>query len=198
MLLQTSPGVEDLLRQTMAANLAVALDAAAIAGPGTGNQPTGILSTSGIGSVAGGTNGGALTYSNVADLQGQVADVNAEMGGSMAFVSNTKVRRAAAKLLDSQNRPLGLPTIFQGLPTAFSNVVPSNLTKGTASGICSALVYGNWSDLLIGLWSELDVLVNPFESTAYTKGNVQVRAMMTCDIAVRHPASFAAILDILA
>ena len=84
------------------------------------------------------------------------------------------------------------------MPNAFSNVVPSNLTKGTASGICSALVYGNWSELLIGLWSELDVLVNPYSETAYSKGNVQVRAMMTVDIAVRHPASFAAILDLLA
>jgi HK97 family phage major capsid protein len=198
MLLQTaSPGVEDLLRSTMAANLALALDAAAISGPGTGNAPTGILSQSGIGSVAMGTNGAALTYAAVADLQGAVADVNAETG-SVAFLSNTKVRRAAAKIVDSQARPLGLPVVFQNLPTAWTNLVPATLTKGSSSGDCSALIYGNWSDLLIGLWSELDVLVNPFESTAYSKGNVQVRAMMTCDIAVRHAASFAAILDVLA
>ena len=197
MLIQTnSPGVEDLLRQTMAANLAVALDTAAISGPGTGNQPTGILSQSGIGSVAMGTNGGALTFAAAADLQGAVADVNAEMG-SMAYLSNTKVRRAAAKITDSQARPLGLPVIFQGMPTAWTNLVPSTGTKGSGTGL-STLIYGNFGDLLIGLWSELDVLVNPFESTAYSKGNIQVRAMMTCDIAIRHPASFAAITDIVA
>jgi hypothetical protein len=48
------------------------------------------------------------------------------------------------------------------------------------------------------VWSELDILVNPFESAAYSKGNVQIRAMVTVDIAVRHPESFAAITDIVA
>lgn len=197
MLMQPSVDVEQLMRRDFATVLAQTLDLAAIAGTGSSNQPTGILATSGIGSVASGTNGAALTFDNVADLQGQVADDNAEMG-TMAFATNTKVRRAAAKLKDSQNRPLGLATVFQGMPVGFSNNVPSNLTKGTASGICSALIYGNWSDLLIGLWSELDLLVNPYETTAYSKGNVQIRGMMTVDIQVRHPESFAAIKDILA
>jgi HK97 family phage major capsid protein len=197
LLLQSSPDVEQLVRGIMGAVLAQSLDAAAIAGLGSSNQPTGILHTSGIGSVALGTNGAALAYDNVADLQGQVADANAE-GASLAFLSNTKVRRAIAKLKDSQNRPLGMAVVLQNQPAAWTNNVPSNLTKGTSSGICSAMIYGNWSDLLIGLWSEIDVLVNPYESTAYSKGNVQVRAMTTCDISVRHPESFAAIQDILA
>jgi hypothetical protein len=86
--------------------------------------------------------------------------------------------------------------VFPGAPAAFSNVVPSNLTKGTASGVCSALIYGDWSNLILGYWSELDILVNPFEATAYAKGNVQVRGMLTMDVAVRHAASFAAIQDL--
>ncbi len=197
MLLQSSADVEQLLRADLAMVLAQALDQAAISGLGSSNQPRGILNTSGIGSVAMGTNGAAITTDAVADLIGQVADVNAEMG-ALGFLTNTKVRRSASKLKDTTNRPLGLDTVFQSLPRTFSNNVPSNLTKGTSSGVCSALIYGNWSDLLIGLWSELDILVNPYESTAYSKGNVQIRAMMTVDISVRHPQSFAAIQDILA
>lgn len=196
MLMQASPDVEALVRADFAAVLAETLDAAAIAGTGTGNQPRGVLNTPGIGSVAMGTNGGALTYDAVADLMGAVADANAE-AGSLAFVTNTRVRRAASKLKDAQNRPYGLDTVFQGMPRAFTNIVPANLTKGTGTNL-SALIYGNWSDLLLGLWSELDLLVNPYEAAAYAKGNVQVRAMMTVDIAVRHPESFAAITDIVA
>jgi HK97 family phage major capsid protein len=195
LLLQSSPDVEQLLRSDMALVLAETLDAAAVRGTGSSNQPRGILNTSGIGSVAMGTNGAALTFDAVADLMGTVEDANAEGTG---FLTNTKVRRAAAKLKDTTNQPLGLTTVFQGQTPAISNIVPSNLTKGTASGICSALIYGNWPDLLIGMWSELDILVNPYESTAYSKGNVQVRAMMTVDIAVRQAASFGAIQDILA
>lgn len=197
MLLQSSPDIEQLIRGMLAQVLAQALDLAAIAGPGSGNAPLGILGTSGIGSVAMGTDGAAITFDKVADLMGAVADANAE-SGRLAFVTNTKVRRAVAKLKDSQNRPLGADAVFQQMPRLFSNNVPSNLVKGTSGTACSAMLYGNWSDLLIGLWSEIDVLVNPYESTAYAKGNVQVRAMTTADISVRHPASFAAIQDILA
>ncbi|MGE0417562.1 MAG: phage major capsid protein [Acetobacteraceae bacterium] len=197
LLLQSSPDVEQLIRGMLAQVLAQALDAAAVAGSGSSNQPLGVLGTSGIGSVAMGTNGGAITFDAVQDLIGAVADANAE-AGALAFLTNTKVRRAVNKLKDSQNRPLGADTVFAGMPRLFTNNVPATLTKGTSSGVCSALIYGDWSDLLIGLWSEVDVLVNPYESTAYSKGNVQVRAMTTADISVRHAASFAAIQDILA
>ncbi|WP_160122435.1 phage major capsid protein [Rhodovarius lipocyclicus] len=191
---QSSPDVEALARNDMAQVLAETLDGAAINGSGSGAQPRGILNTSGIGSVALGTNGGALTLDAVSDLMGQLDDANASGTG---FLTNTKVVRAARKLKDGQDRPYGLSVVFQGSPPAVSNNVPSNLTKGTGTGL-SPLIYGNWSDLLIGMWSELDILVNPYESTAYAKGNVQIRAMLTCDIAVRHPQSFAAITDIIA
>jgi len=98
---------------------------------------------------------------------------------------------------DGQGNPLGVEVMFQGLTPTITNNVPSNLTKGTGTGL-SPVFYGNWSDLLIGVWSELDILVNPYEATAYAKGNVQIRAMMTLDLAVRHPESFAAIKDVLA
>jgi HK97 family phage major capsid protein len=197
MLLQSSPDIESIVRGDLAAVLAQTLDNAAINGTGASNQPRGILNTAGIGNVAMGTNGLALTYACMADLMGTVADANAETG-SLSYLTNTKVRRAAAKLVDSQGRPLGTDVVFQGAPRAFTNNVPANLTKGTSSGICSAAIWANWADLLIGVWSELDILVNPYESTAYPKGNVQVRAMLTCDVSVRHPESFGAILDILA
>lgn len=196
MILQASPDVEQLCRQDMALVLAEMLDAAAITGTGTNNQPLGILNTPGIGTVAMGTNGGTVTYDALADLVGQVDDANAT-GGSMAFLTNTKVRRSVAKIKDTAGNPLGLPVVFQGANVAYSNIVPGNLSKGTGNNL-SAVIYGNWSDLLIGVWSELDILVNPYESTAYSKGNVSIRAMMTVDVAVRHPESFAAIKDAVA
>lgn len=196
MIQQASPDVEELARNDMALTLAELLDAAAIAGTGTNNQPRGILHTSGIGSVSIGTNGGSITYDALADLMGMVEDANAA-GGSMGFLTTTKVRRQIAKLKDTAGNPLGVPVAFQGATTAFSNIVPATGTKGTGTGL-AAVIYGNWSDLLTGVWSELDILVNPYESVAYSKGNVSIRAMMTVDIAVRHPESFAAITDVAA
>lgn len=196
MLQQPSLDVEQLVRNDFAMILAAAVDRAAINGSGSGAEPRGILNVSGIGAVALGTNGAALGIDNTADLIGAVhnADV-AET--SRGFLTTPKVRTAAMKLKDSQNRPYGVPAVFQGERVEFSNNVPSNLTKGSGTNL-SAVIYGNWADLLIGYWSAFDLLVNPYESTAYSKGNVQIRAMLTCDVATRYAASFAAIKDAVA
>jgi hypothetical protein len=52
--------------------------------------------------------------------------------------------------------------------------------------------------MLIGLWSALDILVNPYEATAYSKGNVMVRALATADIALRNPQAFVKATGVLA
>jgi hypothetical protein len=73
--------------------------------------------------------------------------------------------------------------------------VPSNLTKGTSAGVCSAIILGNWSDLIIGQWGGLDILVDPY--TGATAGTHRVVALQDVDIAVRRVASFVAIMDAL-
>ena len=76
-----------------------------------------------------------------------------------------------------------------------SNNVPSNLTKGSGTNL-SAVIYGNFADLLIGLYGTLEILVDPY--TDFAKGTTGVRALQTIDIAVRHAESFAAMQDAIA
>ena len=64
MVLQSSPAIEEILRDDFAALLAEALDKAAIQGGGT-NEPTGILATCGVGDVSGGAAGAAPTWANI-------------------------------------------------------------------------------------------------------------------------------------
>lgn len=92
-----------------------------------------------------------------------------------------------------QPRPSAEPGSLASYPLLTSTLVPTTLGAGSDK---TALVLGDWSELMIGYWSELDILVNPYESSAYSKGNVQVRAMATCDVAVRHPEAFCAAVDI--
>ena len=79
------------------------------------------------------------------------------------------------------------------LPAYFSNQVPINATPTPDT---LRLILGDWSQVLLGIWSEVDILVNPFDSTAYARGGVLVRAMSTVDIAVRHPTAFVHAADI--
>lgn len=200
MLQQSTPDIESLVRADLAQVLARTLDAAAIAGTG-GIQPTGILNTTGIGSAAIGANGGPITWGAVLSLIEQV-ELGNVMDDSRAFLGNPKIKAQAMQTLKApaaygSQFIMDTPDKMGGYDYRQSNLVPSNGTKGTGTGL-STLIYGNWSDLILGLWSELDILVNPYADSVYTSGNVAVRAMMTCDIAVRHPQSFAALTDIAA
>lgn len=199
LLLQASLDVERLVKNDLAEALATAIDVAAINGSGTPPIPRGILQTTGIGDVAGGTNGLAPTWTHMVALESALANANADRG-SLGYLTNSKVRgklKTVEKVAttgafvwgDSAASPLN------GYRADVSNNVPSNLTKGTSSGVCSAIIFGNWDDLLIGLWSGVDLLVDQF--TLGTSGGVRVVAFQDCDIAIRHPESFAAMLDAL-
>ncbi|WP_028317472.1 phage major capsid protein [Desulfobulbus elongatus] len=201
-LLQASIDMEQFVRQDLGKILALGVDLAAINGTGTNNQPLGILNTSGIGVVAGGENGAAPSHGDMVGLWAQIANDNAD-AGNMAFLTNSKV---CAKLMTVdkgtdtgefviQNLP-GQDgfTLAAGMRCGISNQVPSNLTKGTATD-CSAIICGNWADLLIGMWGGLDIIVDPYSDSA--SGKVHVTAFLSFDVAVRHPESFAAMLDAL-
>jgi HK97 family phage major capsid protein len=89
----------------------------------------------------------------------------------------------------------GNDTPLNGYPAYVTSQVRSNLDKGTSTGVCSAIFFGNWNDLLIGMWGALDILVDPYSNS--TSGTVRIVAFQDVDIAVRHPESFAAMLDAL-
>jgi HK97 family phage major capsid protein/HK97 family phage prohead protease len=198
LLLQSSIDVETFVRNDLATVLALEIDRAAIHGSGSSNQPTGILATSGIGSVAGGTNGAAPTWANIIALETEVAQDNADLG-SLNYLTNTKVR---GKLKGTfTNSTYGEAPVFgqdgrmNGYNAAITNQVSSALTKGSSSGVCSAIIFGNFADLIVGMWGSLDLMVDPY--TASTSGTVRVVALQDLDIAVRHPESFSAMLDAL-
>ena len=202
--LQATPDLEQLVRNDLTQQLAAAIDLACINGSGSSNQPTGILNTSGVNSVAGGTNGATITYDHLADLIAAVSQDNADAGRT-GFLTNNQVLTKLLKTKDSDGNYLlgpgsmqaGAPATLWGRRCEISQQVPSNLTKGSASGTCSAVIYGNWADLIVAQWgSPLDILVNPYGS-AFNAGNVEIRALSTLDIGVRHPESFGVMKDAL-
>lgn len=196
--LQSSLNVESLVRNDLAAGIATELDRVGVNGSGSSNQPTGVLNTSGIGDVAGGTNGLAPTWAHIIELETDVAVANADIGG-LAYYTNAKVR---GKLKGTEKASSTAQYIWSdgstplnGYRAVVSNQVPSTLTKGTSSGVCSAILFGNWADVLIGLWSGIDLLVDPY--TGSSAGTVRVTAFQDCDVAVRHAESFSAMKDAL-
>ena len=198
LLRQTSFDVEaDLLNKITDAH-AQLLEKAAINGSGSDGEPTGILNTTGIGSVAMGTNGGAIDWKHIVALETEVNSKNANRG-RMAYLSNAKVNgvlkvtemaTGTARFLLSNEAP----KILNGYPFDWTNLVPSTLTKGTATSKCSALIFGNFQDLYIGQWGGIDIVVDPY--TGARNGEIIITLNAWNDIKVVEPKSFAAIVDI--
>ena len=198
LLRQTSFDVEaDLLNKITDAH-AQLLEKAAINGSGSDGEPTGILNTTGIGSVAMGTNGGAIDWKHIVALETEVNSKNANRG-RMAYLSNAKVNgvlkvteiaTGTARFLLSNEAP----KILNGYPFDWTNLVPSTLTKGTATSKCSALIFGNFQDLYIGQWGGIDIVVDPY--TGARNGEIIITLNAWNDIKVVEHKRFAAIVDI--
>jgi HK97 family phage major capsid protein/HK97 family phage prohead protease len=198
LLIQSSIDVENFVQGDLARVLGLAIQAAAISGGGA-NEPTGILATAGIGSVVGGTDGGAPTWAHIVELETDVSVANADVG-TLAYLTNAKVRgklKTTEKFAGTNGNPVWADgaTPLNGYQAAVTNAVPSNLTKGLAAGTCSAIVFGNFADLIIGMWSGLDLMVDPYSLS--TSGAVRVVALQDVDVAIRHAESFSAMLDAL-
>jgi HK97 family phage major capsid protein len=187
MLQQTSPDIEMLVRKDFAAELALAIDRVAIAGGGS-NEPSGILEHS--------TNTSSMTTPTWAGLLAMIEAVeldNAD-GGRLGWATNPSlVRKLRSTLKVTGDAGAGFlmddSATLAGYALASSNLVPSAHTNSPAE-LTSTLIYGDWSSLMLGYWSSFEILVNPYEATAYSKGNVQVRGMITADVDLRHDESF--------
>ncbi len=192
---QSAYNVEQLIRGLFINSMYVTLEKAIIAG--AVNGPTGILATSGIGNVAGGTNGAAPTLANMLALIKEVAAGNADFG-SLAYA----VSPAGRWKLQSTARETGhpervwatdVPDQLLGYKAFVSTAVPDNLTKGNQSEVCSALLFGNWQELIIAQFGALDVLVDPYTVGIGNKTRIVLNGFF--DSAVKHAASFAAMKD---
>lgn len=198
--------LEQTVREDLAAIFALAIDSAALNGGGS-NQPSGILQHTGIGSVTLGANGATITYGKIVDLETAVANANGDIG-PMAYVTTPNQRGILKKtaMLDttysdtpvwgSQPDGGGVPQgVMNGYRAWATKQVPSNLTKGTSTTVCSAIIFGNFENVLIGEWGAFDVLVDPY--TLAGQAMMKVVASQFVDVAIRQYAAFAAIKDAL-
>lgn len=187
LIMQGSPDVEQLVRDDFAFIIAQAIDAALIKGGGV-NEPSGVLSTAGTqtASLA------ALNWAAVLAMKLMAETVNAD---AVNWVMSPKAAAQFAGIEKAANTGIylmGDDGKIAGLPAYSTNQVP-NQAGVPDTGIA---ILGDWSQVMLGIWSEIDILVNPYAETPYRRGGVLVRAMSTVDIAVRHPEAFVVADDV--
>lgn len=198
MLLQSSPDIETLIRQDFAASMAVALDSAALIGGGS-NEPDGIITQliagPGLGTL------GTPSWSEVLGMIASIELANAATGRLGWAVNPRAVQtlRSTVKVAygspETQDAGAGFLMDGPNSLAGYTALSTTSLPQSLGSPDPGAAIFGDWSSLLIGLWSGVDILANPY-GTGFDKGNTHVRGLLTADVAVRHIESFTAATDI--
>jgi HK97 family phage major capsid protein/HK97 family phage prohead protease len=176
LMLQSSIDVENMVRNDLATVLALKIDLAGLYGTGSNSEPLGLKLTTGVGTedFAAAT----PTFTEVVALESDVATANALMG-SPVYLMNAAMRGGLkTKAKDAGS---GLFVMEGDLVNGYRGVLSNQVATGD-------LWFGNFADLIIGYFSGLDLMVDPY--THSTSGTVRVVAMQDVDIAVRHPESF--------
>lgn len=199
-LIQAAMSIEGMVREDLLMSAAVDIQDQWMNGSGSAPNMRGIRNTSGIGSVAAGTNGLAPAWSHFVDLESACANANAEPDQFSGYVINTKTRGALKKTQKATNLPFIWDNGEQplnGYRAAVTNSMPSNLTKGTSTTIASSAVFGSdFSMSVLGFFGAPDVTVDPFSLA--TTGQVRVTLNQYADHGVRIAACFASCDDLLA
>lgn len=180
LLIQSSLDVEALIRDDLAQAIALAIDLGALSGSGSSGQPTGIKNTSGINTVDFGTAPDLVpTFAQVVEMETKVAEDNALLG-NLAYIMGAAMY-GALKTTEKATNTAQFVVEPGGTINGYRAIVSNQAAAGDA-------YFGNFADLLVGMFGGLDIVVDPY--TASTSGTVRVVALQSCDVAVRNAVSF--------
>lgn len=178
LMLQSSPAADALVMNDLARVLALAIDLAALEGSGASGQPTGISQTAGIGSVT----GTSIDYAKVLEFQTDVAGGNA-LAANCAYVTTPSVAALLKQRVafSSTASPLWEGGILDGNMQGFRAVATNSVTA-------ASMVFGDFSQVVIGEWGMLELALNPYANFAAAISGI--RAIQTVDIGIRQAGAF--------
>jgi HK97 family phage major capsid protein len=201
------PGTEAMIRRDLAQALASAMDYSFLTGQGGRHHPIGLLNWTGIGAVTGGTDGAAPAFEHLVALESELAAANLD-AGRLAYLTNSDVRGKLKRTPQHATANVGGwcweaypgqadPTVgmVNGYPAHVSNLVPSNLDKGSSTGVCSAIIFADWAKVVVGLFGALRLIVDPYSGSK--RGRVRLVAFLDADMVVRQAGAVAAMQDVL-
>lgn len=212
LLVQASIDVEAMTRESIAAAHALAWDLAALHGTGQNNQPLGIynqpnVSTVDFSNASYGDGSDHIAYTGVVQMESVVATANALLG-ALGFLTTPGIAGDAKRTLKfpaaaiAQGGILWDGTILEGEMDGYRAMATNQVssTMGAAGaptgGSNHGLIFGNWSDLLIGQFGgAMEMIVDPYSKKK--QGLIEVTSFQMCDVAVRHPVSFSVSINLL-
>lgn len=177
MLAQESLGMEQLIRDDIFSSVARGIEAAAI-NAGTTNGPNGILDISSAVTSIG--SGSGDFYKDVVNLEAEVTGKNVR-GDNYAYLLTSALRGTAKQS-------------FKDAGSGMSVWEPNNMINGYKAGVTNAvtanqLIFGNFSDLIIGDFGGMELIVDPY--TQASAGITKYLMNVYVGVAIRHDEAFA-------
>ena len=192
MLLQSSISAEAYTVESLDRALRYLLETAGYSGTGADAQPTGIVNTVGIGSVN--FVAGAPTLAKLVEMWSAIESANAG-SESMAWIATPAVKAILRTTMDTVTTTGGSGDITVGLGKYLLEQLRGEaFCEGyrfldTTLAPAKKLLFGDFSQLVLALWSGTDIRVDPY--TLSNTGALRVVALQDCDFLVRHAAAFA-------
>lgn len=197
--IQTAFNLEAQLRKLLNQYLGIEWDKQTLQGDGTSNKPTGILYTSGVGSVSfGATVGGAPTWATILEFISDIETANAPMG-SLAYVSTPQAKAklmSTAKVASTDSvMIMQSPSELVGYKFVATNQMPSTLAEGASGSVLSGMIFGNFSEANVGFFGGVNLIYDNI--TGATTGTQRLYIEQFLDVKLNHAESFSVSVDMV-
>ena len=197
LMLESVPAIEQIVQDDLLRSIADKIEYYAIQGSGSSGQPTGILNDGNVNNldISAGTDVAALTWADITDLVKLVEEDNGVVNAAtLGFLTNPKVKAKMANTVKVATTDsvmlLNDPwNAIYGYKAEFTNNVPSDLDPGDGGSDASAMIFGDFSQLMVGLFGAPSIIVDPYSGSK--SGDVQISVMQEVDVALRNAISFA-------
>ena len=196
LMLESVPAIEQIVQDDLLRSIADKIEYHAINGSGSSGQPTGILNNSDVNNldISAGTDVAALTWADITDLVKLVEEDNGVVNANtLGFLTNPKVKAKMANTVRVASSDsvmlLNDPwNAIYGYKAEFTNNVPSDLNPGDGGTDASAMIFGDFSQLMVGLFGAPSIIVDPYSGSK--SGDVTISVMQEVDVALRNAISF--------
>lgn len=201
------PWWEPFLREQIVMGNATLMDTQGINGSGSSGQARGILNTSNTYTVVGGTNGASFARTHITQFESGVGGAGGDLNNSVfitnfavnAYGKRTEISSGSGRfLIDTvpqwswmnAGTGKGARSMVDQYPAFLSNNVPSNLTKGTSTTICSAVIFGDVSKMVYMNFGGLQVIVDPYVNATTALTNYVVHFWFDFNVILPGAVSF--------
>lgn len=173
LLVQSTPSVEAIIREDLIQTIMLSEETQLFSGAGT-NYPTGLINTSGVGTVT----AAGINWAAAVEFETDIQTANAD-SGNMKYAFNS----AGAGILKTRSKEAGYPVyLMDGGQMNGYGVVVSNLV---ASGYG---FFGDWSKALLVTWGAIEII--PDVVTQAANGLVRFNVFHLMDVAIKQPSAF--------